>query len=294
MRHFWILAAWFAALPLHPPPLAAQERTGEAEVLSAYQAVDASVVRIRTVADLEYSALDPRSGLRSMVKKPLSVYGTGVVIGRVWVDDRWEYLVVTNHHVADVSNYVVHDGRSLRENKRNTRAEPLVHEESYVVTEERDEVLPTDIRLVEIGRNVRGDMALLQTVHAQRELVPFTGTIGYRDGEVASGAAVVTSGFPYSGGKIVALGRVLDTDRLHDLGTPHVDFTVDLPVERGQSGSPVFLVETVEHDGKQELRFSLIGLLHAAERDTRFMVPYALWRETLEQVPAELSARLSR
>ena len=79
--------------------------------------------------------------------------------------------------------------------------------------------------------------------------------------------------------------------RHHDLGVPHVDFTVNLPVERGQSGSPVFLVETAP-DG--EAQFTLIGLLHASEKGEKFMVPYGLWKESLVGLPEMLAQRLVR
>lgn len=273
------------------PSAGAQTALGapsEQAVREAYAGIDASVIRIRTTARLQGRVAMAESGLRSASPDPFTVYGTGVVIGGVEVDGNTEYLILTNHHVADASNYVVQVGRFLRENKRNTRAVPVDHEESHVVTEEREEVGPDDIRVVELARNVRGDMALLRTVGAQRELTPFTGRIGYPAGSVASGATVVTSGFPFSGGKILAVGSVMDTERFHDLGVPHVDFTVDLPVERGQSGSPVFQVTS---EGNV-LQYTLIGLLHASERGEKFMVPFELWQESLGDVRHLLADRL--
>jgi len=286
--------AALAALLLHPLAAHAQDAAWEEAVRREYQAIDGAIVHIRTIADLQYSAIDAETGHTSAVKRPLSVYGSGVVIGRTFVEGRWEYLVITNHHVADVSNYVISEGALLRENKHNTRAVPSVPERSYIVREETDEVTDDDILLVEVARNPRGDMTLLRTVGAKRELTTFPGRIGYRKGEVRSGDPVITSGFPYTGGKIVAVGSVVSTDRLHELGQPHEDFTVDLPVERGQSGSPVFLVETTERDGQREVRFTLIGLLHAAEKGEKFMVPYALWKESLTGLPETLAQRLAR
>lgn len=295
MNRFFTLAALAASLALIPEPAVAQYQMDshpvEESLRLQYEAIDASVVRVRTIANLEQEVTDPRTGKLAKVKRPLSVYGTGVVIGEDYVDGNWEYLVVTNHHVADVSNYVISDGRFLRENKHNTRAVPTVPEESYVVAEERDEIAEDDIRLVEVARNPRGDMTLLRTVGAKRELTPFRGRIGYRAGQVASGAQVITSGFPYTGGKVLALGKVLEVDRLHELGQPHEDFVVDLPVERGQSGSPVFMVETAL-DGVAQ--FTLIGLLHASEKGEKFMVPYGLWKDSLVGLPEVLAQRLVR
>ena len=288
------VAALVAFLGVLPAPALAQvetldSATGES-IRRDYRAVDASVVRVRTIATLEQEIVDPSTGLASTLQRPLSVYGTGVVIGEVFVDGQWEYLVMTNHHVADVSNYVISDGRFLRENRHNTRAVPTAPEESYVVAEERDEIAEDDILLVEIARDPRGDMTILRTVGTRRRLTPFPGRIGYRPGEVVAGARVITSGFPHAEEKILAIGKVLEVDRLHALGQPHEDFVVDLPVERGQSGSPVFAVESGGEG--EETRFTLIGLLHASEKGEKFMVPYSLWRESLVGLPERLAQRL--
>jgi hypothetical protein len=291
-------AALAVAMGLMTAPAAAQYQLPthpvEEGVRLPYEAIDASVVRVRTIATLEQEVADPLTGELSTISRPLSVYGTAVVIGEVYLDGRWEYLVLTNHHVADVSNYVISDGRFLRENKHNTRAVPTVPEESYLVTEEREEIGEDDILLIEVARNPRGDMTLLRTVGATRELTPFRGSIGYRDGQVRPGASVITSGFPYTGGKILAMGTVREVDRLHELGQPHEDFVVDLPVERGQSGSPVFMVETVQTAAGPQPQFTLIGLLHASEKGERFMVPYGLWKESLVGLPETLAYRLVR
>lgn len=279
--------AALAALTLTLTPLGAAAQPGaaladEAAIRQQYAQIDASIVRIRTIA-----RLPAEPGVRE--REPLSVIGTGVVIGTLQVDGQTEYLILTNHHVADASNYVIQDGPFLRENKRNSRAFPTAPEESYVVAEDRDEIMPDDVRLMELSRNVRGDFALLRTVGAQRPLVPFAGAIGYGAEGVPQGAPIITSGYPYTGGKVLALGTVLETDRHHALGQPHVDFTVDLPVARGQSGSPVFHVQATPGGA---YRFTLIGLIHAAERDDRFMVPFALWQESLEPVREALGSRL--
>lgn len=298
MKPFATAAALAVAAGLLSPPAAAQYQLPshpvEERVRLPYEAIDASVVRVRTIATLDQEVLDPLTGALDTISRPLSVYGTGVVIGEVYQDGRWEYLVLTNHHVADVSNYVISDGRFLRENKHNTRAVPTVPEESYLVTQEREEIAEDDILLIEVARNPRGDMTLLRTVGATRELTPFRGAIGYRDGQVSPGASVVTSGFPYTGGKVLAMGSVREVDRLHSLGQPHEDFVVDLPVERGQSGSPVFMVEMLESPAGPQPQFTLIGLLHASEKGEKFMVPYGLWKDSLIGLPETLAYRLVR
>lgn len=253
----------------------------EPAIRRAYEAVSASVVRLRTVASVELTVPDPRSGLRSVVKRPLSVHGSGVVIGQVDVEGRTEYLILTNHHVADPSNYVVQEGRFLRENRNNTRAVPLVPEESFLTLSEDGEDSPDDVPLIEIARDVRGDMTLLRTVGATGELIVFNGRIGFEPDEVAKGMQVITTGYPNGGRRMTDSGEIMEVDRRHDLGPPHDDFILSLPVEHGQSGSPVFVAHRVSGESGAEVRFLLIGLLHAREKGTSYMVPTSLWEHAL-------------
>jgi hypothetical protein len=257
----------------------------EPAIRRAYETVSATVVRLRTVASVELTLPDPTSGLRSVVKRPLSVHGSGVVVGQTEVDGRTEYLVLTNHHVADPSNYVVQEGRFLRENRNNTRAVPLMPEETFLTLSEDGEDSPHDIPLIEVARDVRGDMALLRTVGATHELAAFTGRIGFELGEVAAGMQVITTGFPNGGRRMTDSGEIMDVGRRHDLGPVHDDFVLSLPVEHGQSGSPVFVAHRVWGDEGEEVRFRLIGLLHAREKGTSYMVPTTLWEHALQTEP---------
>lgn len=250
-------------------------------ISGAYEAVSASVVRLRTVADVELTLPDPESGLRSVVKRPLAVHGSGVVIGTVEVDGRTEYLVLTNHHVADPTNYVVQEGRFLRENRKNTRAVPETPEETFLTLSEDGEDSEDDIRMIELARDVRGDMTLMRTVGADRELVPFTGRIGFLPGEVATGMQVITTGYPNGGRRMTDSGEIMEVGRRHDLGPTHDDFVLSLPVEHGQSGSPVFVAHRVHTARGESVRFLLIGLLHAREKGTSYMVPTSLWHDVL-------------
>lgn len=261
------------AIPLGDPIESAAQR--------AYTSVRESVVRLRTEASVELTLTEPGSGLRSVVKRPLSVHGTGVVIGETLVDGRREYLVLTNHHVADPSNYVVQEGRFLKENRNNRRAVPEFPEETFLTFTEDGIGSPEDIRLVEISRDVRGDMTLMRTVGASRELTVFDGRIGFHDGMVRPGTAILTSGFPNGGARVDDSGTVVEIDRLHDLGEPHEDYVLSVPVEHGQSGSPVFVAEPVWGEDALRVEFRMIGMLHAREEGTSYMVPTTLWQHAL-------------
>lgn len=277
-------------------PLDAQARRGgsqvPAEVRRQYDAVSASVVRLRTVADMRLDVTDPASGLRSQVKHPLEVHGSGVIVGTMEVDGRTEYLVLTNHHVADPSNYVVQDGSTLRENRHNTRAVPIAREETFLTLSRNGDATEDDVLLLELARDVRGDMTLLRTVGAPAGLREFTGEIGYRPNSLRPGEQVITSGYPHGGPRITDTGRILEVDHRHELGQPHDDFVLSLPVEHGQSGSPVFLVRTEATPEGPRASFTLIGLLHARERGNSYMVPYTLWKGALQALPAAVAERL--
>jgi S1-C subfamily serine protease len=284
------VAALAAFLALGPRPGNAQPVDGT--VMSAFDGLAESIVRIRTVADL--GRTQPKPGPRSAkaAVRPYSVDGSGVVIGRTVVDGRTEYLILTNHHVADASNYVLEEGGYLRVNPSNTLAVPSVPEASYILETPGDSVAPTDVALIELVRLVRGDMALMRTSGASRELTVFEGAIGYRKGEIVAGAPIVTSGYPWGGERITAAGTIEEVGYVHELGLPHTDFVVDVPVEPGQSGGPIFLVERSAKEASP--RFRLIGLVHAKDRDRNFAVPYDLWAESLDEFPEEIQARMVR
>jgi hypothetical protein len=79
----------------------------------------------------------------------------------------------------------------------------------------------------------------------------------------------------------------MDVARRHELGEPHDDFVLSLPVEHGQSGSPVFVARRAETAEGPEVSFVLIGLLHAREKGTSYMVPTSLWEHALNPSPSQ-------
>lgn len=286
MRSWAILAA-LAALPVWPVPAHAQAVSGpdaqlEAAARTQYGRVIGSIVCIRTVVERDLQLVVPQTGLMGNVKSPISLHGTGVVIDSVVESGHTEYVILTNDHVANPSLYFDVHARFFSVLKESAHAPPPdVQEALYVVDNSNDDDASDDIHLRVIARNPEGDAALLQTVHAQRALQVFHGTIGYPASGLTHGALVITSGFPFGDRLNTAFGRLLDLNRAHNLGIPHVDYSVDTPLEPGQSGSPVFLV-TLAHG---EVNFSLIGLLHAREQGTHLMVPYSLWASTLALLP---------
>lgn len=261
----------------------------EPQVRAAYQAVHASVVRLRTDASVALTLHDPDSGLRSIVQRPLSISGTGVVIGTVTIGDRTEYLVLTNHHVADPTNYVVQEGEHLRENRNNSRAVPSMPEQTFIALSAEDDPAE-DIPLIEIVRDVRGDMTVLRTVGADRSLPVFPGRIGFQSGEMEPGIPIMTSGYSNGGELTADHGEILEVDRDHDLGPAHADFVLSVPVQHGQSGSPVFVAYHDVALSDAPVEFMMIGLLHARELGTSYMVPTTLWEEALHPSRWELGS----
>lgn len=267
----------------------AQDLSGA--VLAEFQKIEGTIIRIRTIADLEFSRIDMRTGEARPADKPYSIDGTGIIVGETMVGDRTEYFILTNHHVADASNYVLEEGGYLRVNPSNTLAVPSVNEESYLLAAARDSVTADDIRLVEVVRRVEGDMTLMRTDGANRKLPIYDGPIGYSADEVGPGARVATSGYPWGGRKMFAIGSILEVEFPHELGMPHADLIVDLPVEPGQSGGPVFLLEETASP-EEPVHFRLIGLIHARDRHRNYAVPYRTWGKALGEFPEELRERM--
>jgi len=259
----------------------------QALVRQAYAGVAGSIVCIRTVVERDLSMVVPETGLMGMIKSPIALHGTGVVIDSTVENGQTEYVILTNDHVANPGLYFDVHGRFLTELKQSASTTSAdVEQKSYIVDSSNDDDASDDIRLRVIARSPSGDVAMMETVHAPRRLTVFRGKIGNGPGDVAPGALVITTGFPYGEGAHTAFGRILDLHYAHSLGVPHVDYSVDTPLEPGQSGSPVFLIN-VGHAGMvPEVRFSLIGLLHARVSGTHLMVPYSLWAGTLAALPS--------
>lgn len=284
----YAIGAVIAGLCLASFPAAGQNADTNDRILSGFEELSPSIIRIRTIADLEHTLDSSREG--PSASRPYSVDGTGVVVGEMMVKGNREYLILTNHHVADASNYVLEEAGYLRMNPANTRSVPSVKEESYLMAAPTESISEDDVLLIELVRRVEGDMTLMRTSGATRELVVFDGKIGYAEEEELRGATVLTSGYPWAGEKIVALGSVVEADFPHMLGIPHNDLVVDLPVEPGQSGGPIFLVEDAGEE--RGVEFRLIGLVHAKDDLRNYGVPYELWQESLKDFPEELQSRL--
>ena len=259
----------------------------QALVKQAYAGVAGSVVCIRTVVTRDLPMVLPETGLMGMVKSPIAIHGTGVVIDSTVDNGQTEYIILTNDHVANPGLYFDVHERFLTELKQSaTTTSPDVTEKSYIVDSSNDEDASDDIQLRVIARTPGGDAAMMETVHTPRRLTVFHGRIGYAPREVKPGDLVITTGFPYGDDARTAFGRIVDTDYLHDLGVPHVDYSVDTPLQPGQSGSPVFLIDMGHTGMEPEVRFSLIGLLHAQQKGAHLMVPYSLWAGTLAALPS--------
>jgi S1-C subfamily serine protease len=284
-----VITAGLAAILILPAqPLEAQALDERAQ--AEFQKIEGSIVRIRTISDLDYTAgneASPRAATN-----PHTVDGTGVVVGRMFVDGFLEYLILTNHHVAVASNYILEEDGYHRVNTTNTLAFPSVPEETYLLEEASEALSPTDIRLDALVLEVRGDMTLLRTVGANRDLTVFEGPIGYRDGEVSVGDVVLAGGYPYGKQRVVGLGRIVEMNHLHELGLPHEDMIISVPVHPGQSGGPVFQVRSDPQTGSVEFR--LVGLIHARDWQRSYAVPYRLWEGHLDAFPAALQDRLIR
>ncbi len=260
----------------------------EALVRQAYASVSGSIVCIRTVVTRDLPLVVPQTGMMGMVKTPLALHGTGVVIdSTVEAGGQTEYLILTNDHVANPSLYFDVHGRLVTELKQSaTTTTPDVSEKSYIVDDSNDENASDDVQLRVIARSPGGDVALLETVHTSRRLTVFRGKIGFAPDAVQPGDLVITTGFPYGERASTAFGRILDTHVQHALGVPHLDYSVNTPLEPGQSGSPVFRVEVSKAGMTPEVRFDLIGLLHARQSGTHLMVPYPDWAGALAALPS--------
>lgn len=238
------------------------------EVLRQYSRISESVVQIRSTAEIPLRHGMLIDGKPQYKNFDIHSHGSGIVVGEVEISGRTEYLVLTNHHVADFSLYVDTDGVIPKDKLNNRQAVPTRKEVSYLIEEPSLNGLQTDISLIEVLRDPRGDLALMRTVGATRELSVYRGAIDR--GQVRVGALAVTSGYPLGKGRQeVYLTQFQSAAVLHLIGFPHTDIVLDHAVEGGHSGGPVFAVE--ERDG--QIVFTLIGLAHALHQGKAYVVP---------------------
>jgi len=254
------------------------EERSEDRIGEEFEAAAASIIRIRTTARIVRETVDPLSGFMARFPYPLVIYGTGVIIDTTTVAGRREYVVLTNKHVVDPAMYFAAVRKLMEERHVDATVNMPVGAESYLVVSPDSMGDSGAIRLVEIAGDPASDIALLRTVNANSDLPVFAGEIGIDDEALARGDPVWTAGYPFGQGRISARGEITGTYD-HDLGGRHRDFSVDLPLEPGQSGSPVFRV--MANGSTEDPSLILVGLLHARESGTHLMVPFSLWRSAL-------------
>lgn len=249
----------------------------------AYDSVARSIVRLRTVAQVERPVTDRNSRLPSRVTFPMTSDGIGIVVDIVYEAGRREYVILTNYHVANLNPFLEELTSQLKQKRVEAPPMSVLEERTYVIHGAGDE--PGErIRTVLVSRDLRGDMALLRTVGADRDLVVFPYDIGLPDAELQPRTPVVAGGFRAGEKGLVSWGTVTGI-RHHTLGLPHTDYTVSIPVEHGESGNPVFVIRGEDGVPGPDLRFVLVGLLHAQEEGVSYMVPFSAWQGALCETP---------
>lgn len=291
MKRVTVLALWMAlAVAATAAPLASAQppldrERSPAAARTGYDDIARSVVRIQTIAKVDKPVTNPLTGLPSTRRSPLVAYGTGVVIDTAYVDGRLEYVILTNYHVTNLNLILDDFARKLE--ARNVPATRLhaVESKSYLVFGSNPERGAHRIGTMEIVHDETADMAILRTVGADWALTVLPFEIGFAPGDLEAGTPVISSGFRMTGVAFTIAGSITGMES-HALGVPHADYTVDLPLEPGQSGSPVFAELPSRPDEPGGSRFALVGLLHAREGRLHFMVPYSVWGQTLCRTPA--------
>lgn len=233
--------------------------------------VECTIVRIVTVADLEGGHAHGFRAFGGAFRSPLVAYGTGLIVGTARVNGQQEYLVVSSHHVIDLNVYLSELRQQLARRGVNAKSIATGASRSYVVAT-GDGELGDSVRVIPVAVDERSDVVLLRTVEARRPMPVFSGDLGLESDVAPVGATVLSGGFTLDGRFRTGRGTITGV-RDHALGIPHVGYTLDVALEPGQSGSPIFL----ERQG----RTILIGVLHAREGENRYAVPYSIWKGLL-------------
>lgn len=248
-----------------------------------YDSVTRSIVRLHTVAQVERPADRAHRRDGGKLRFPLTGQGLGIVIDAVYQNGRREYVILTNNHVADLNPYLEELTAQLRRKHVKAPTMSVVEAKTYVVRGVGEEASDR-IRTVLVARDARGDMALLRTVGAERDLAVFPYDIGVPAAGLETQTPVVAGVLRDGTWSSLTWGRITGV-RYHTLGLPHTDYTVSLPLRNGQSGNPVFVVEPGDESAGGPLKFTLVGLMHAREKGVPYMVPFSLWKGTLCETP---------
>lgn len=233
--------------------------------------VDCTVVRIVTMADFEGARTDGFRAFGGAFRNPLVAYGTGLIVDSLQVNGQQEYLIVSSHHVVDLNVYLSELRRQLADRGIDATSVTTGASRSYLVAT-GEGGLGDSVRVIPVAVDERSDVVLLRTVEAHRRMHVFSGDLGLESDVAPVGARVISAGFTIDGRFLTARGTITGV-RDHDLGIPHVGYTLDVALSPGQSGSPVFL--------EREGRTVLIGILHARDGKNRYAVPYSIWKGLL-------------
>lgn len=233
--------------------------------------VECAIVRIVTVADLEGGHAHGFRAFGGAFRSPLVAYGTGLIVGSTRVNGQQEYLVVSSHHVIDLNVYLSELRHQLAERGVDATSVATGASRSYILATGVDQ-LGDSVRVIPVAVDERSDIVLLRTVEARRRMPVFSGELGLESDVAPVGSTVVSGGFTLDGRFLTGTGTITGV-RDHALGIPHVGYVLDVALEPGQSGSPVFL----ERQGRK----ILIGVLHARDGENRYAVPYSIWKGLL-------------
>ena len=204
-----------------------------------YEKIRKSVYCIKNVTTYEYRYKDPKDPEKEKIQRSEeAAWGTGFVYSQ----KNGYYYLITNYHVANMPEY--------------TPKGKKVKAMWYIVDNIYDQNTKDDIPLEYVGGKNDMDVAILKTKHPLN-VYPYA--IG-DSSELKEGHVVFVEGYPLGETKATVDGIVSNMNpRKFEMGggiTTNYDILLDVSVNPGNSGSPVFALR----DG----RFEWVGLVHAS------------------------------
>ncbi len=219
----------------------------DSSIWRAYeQKIKPAVFCIRKTALYEVPFYSPIDGELTTGFIEKRSHGSGVNFESIERDGRREYRILTNNHVVEAP--------------RNSNGGRLVRV-TYALVENSDDQDPKDDIIAQRDiRNPDQDQAILVTVGAPELPVADIARLG--SAALQQGDQLLTTGFPSAVSKTSVDGTVSATE-YDDPGVlpfPGKVYAANIPIDAGQSGSPVLRPIKTQ---KGDTEFELIGLIYA-------------------------------
>ena len=214
----------------------AQSQTSETTLYDTVTAeLKKNVVCIRGKPQYSAPTMNPATKDIISIVKLGRYHGTGFVYDTEMVNGKKEYLILTNNHVAS-NDAISVSGATVWTLDKN---DLFIVENTY----DNDEKNATKLEVIAVDPD--HDAAILRTINAEmgkQQFQVYKGKFGLPKATLGPKDELITFGFPYGRSKVEVTGAVsaMEYVDVDVTAYPNTAYLANIPIDPGQSGSPVF------------------------------------------------------